>query len=78
MDKIVDDLKTEEEILDSLKSSNDLDSNIDSIWKDLEVDTTEQEKYEADVVLSSTDSIDTAIFYTKIQQIHSYQNNRFR
>ena len=48
VDKIVGDLKTEEDILDKIERENDQGSSINNIWNDVSYDSPLPEKYEAD------------------------------
>ena len=58
VDKIVGDLKTEEDILDKLKEENELNSSFNNIWNDVKYDTSVQEKYEADALFNEINSSD--------------------
>ena len=70
VDKIVDDLITEEEILNATISENVIDSNLDSLWKDLEVDTSELSRFDQDALVSEESSDESeASYYYPIEKV---------
>ena len=69
VDKIVDDLITEEEILNATISQNVIDSNLDSLWKDLDIDTSGLGRFDSDALSSEEASIEDDMSYYPIEKV---------
>jgi hypothetical protein len=69
VDKIVGDLITEEEILNATISDNIIDSNLDSLWKDLEVDTSGLGRFDTDSLSEEEKSDEEEASYYPIEKV---------
>jgi hypothetical protein len=68
VDKIVGDLITEEELLNATISDNIIDSNLDSLWNDLDVDSSELSRYDNDALFNELNSDEMEASYNPVEK----------